>query len=129
MTCHRALIATRPPSPLYDLSHINPAKLHMTVPRRFRRNSAIPKVLVLHKADLAPADSQDILGVRATTPLRTISDLTLGEKTDRAILKQAIAEGLARGLVTPRQIERADLATGVRAEIDSLMEEAARARR
>jgi predicted transcriptional regulator of viral defense system len=114
---------------LYNLSDINPAKLHMTVPKRFRRNSVIPKALVLHKADLAPADSQDIFGVRATTPLRTISDLTSGGKTDRAILKQAIAESLARGLVTPRQIERADLATGVRAEIDSLMEEAARARR
>ena len=114
---------------LYDLSDINPAKLQMTVPQRFRRNSAIPRVLVLHKADLAPGDSQDIFGVRATTPLRTISDLTSEGKTDRAILKQAISEGLARGLVTRRQIERAELATEVRAEIDSLVEEAAGARR
>ena len=114
---------------LYDLSDINPAKLHMTVPKRFRRNSAIPKVLVLHKADLAADDSQDIFGVRATTPLRTISALIKEGKTDRTILKQAITEGLARGLVTRRQIERADLAPEVRAEIDSLVEEGAGARR
>jgi hypothetical protein len=75
----------------------------MTVPKRFRRNSAIPKVFVLHKADLAPTDSQDIIGVRATTPLRTISDLIADGKTDRTILKQAITEALARGLVTRRQ--------------------------
>src|SRR3981189_800547 len=37
---------------LYDLSDIMPAKLHMTVPRSFRRNSEIPRVLVLHFADL-----------------------------------------------------------------------------
>ena len=54
---------------LHDLSDINPSKLHMTVPKAFRRNSAIPKTLVLHKADLAPSDSQDIFGVRVTTPL------------------------------------------------------------
>jgi len=114
---------------LYDLSDINPAKLHMTVPKRFRRNSTIPKVLVLHKADLAPADSQDILGVRASTPLRTMADLIADGKTDRTILKQALTEGLARGLVTRRQIERADLTPEVRAEVDSLVEEGAGARR
>ena len=114
---------------LYDLSDINPAKLQMTVPRRFRRNSAIPKVLVLHKADLAQGDSQDIFGVRATAPLRTISDLIAEAKTDRVILKQALTEGLARGLVTRRQIEGADLAPEVRAEIDSLVEESAGAKR
>jgi predicted transcriptional regulator of viral defense system len=114
---------------LYDLLDINPAKLHITVPTHFRRNSAIPEVLVLHKADLEPGDSQDIFGVRATTPLRTISDLISEGKTDRTILKQAITEGLGRGLVTRRQIERGDLAPEVRAEIDSLIEEGAGARR
>jgi len=114
---------------LYDLSDINPAKLHMTVPKGFRRNSAIPKVLVLHKADLAPTDGQDILGVRATTPLRTVADLIEEGKTDRTILKQAISEGLTRGLVTRRQIERANLAAEVRAQIDSLVEEAVGAKR
>src|SRR5438309_3654040 len=37
---------------LYHLSDLNPAKLHMTVPRHFRRNSEIPNILVLHYADL-----------------------------------------------------------------------------
>ena len=114
---------------LYDLSDINPAKLHMTVPKHFRRSSAIPKVLVLHKADLDTGDSQDIVGVRATTPLRTISDLISEGKTDRTILKQAITEGFGRGLVTRRQIERGDVPSEVRGEIDSLIEEGTGAKR
>jgi predicted transcriptional regulator of viral defense system len=114
---------------LYDLSDVNPARLHMTVPKGFRRNSVIPKALVLHKADLAPTDSQDVSGTRATTPLRTIADLIAAGTTDESILKQAITEGLARGLVTRRQIERAKLSPAVRAEIDSLVEEIANAKR
>jgi predicted transcriptional regulator of viral defense system len=113
---------------LYDLSDVNPSKLHMTVPKAFRRSAAIPKALVLHKVDLAPTDSQHIFGVRATTPLRTIADLISAGKTDESILKQAIAEGLTRGLVTRRQIERANLPPDVRTKIDFLVEESANAR-
>src|SRR5881296_2465622 len=43
---------------LYDLSDLNPAKLHMTVPADFRRSSAIPGILVLHYADLSRSDVQ-----------------------------------------------------------------------
>jgi predicted transcriptional regulator of viral defense system len=114
---------------LYDLSDVNPSKLHITVPKAFRRNSAIPKALVLHKADLAPTDAQDILGVRATTPLRTIADLIAAGKTDESILKQAVTEGLTRGLVTRRQIERAHLPPDVQTVIDSFVEKTANARR
>jgi predicted transcriptional regulator of viral defense system len=114
---------------LHDLSDINPSKLHMTIPKTFRRNSAIPKILVLHKADLEPSDSQDMFGVRATTPLRTIADLIAAGRTDSGILKQAIEEGLTRGLITRRQIERADLPADVRRHIDIVVEERDRARR
>ena len=114
---------------LYDLSDINPSKLHMTIPKAFRRNSAIPKILVLHKADLEPTDSQEIFGVRATTPLKTIVDLIAAGKTDDTILRQAIHEGLARGLITQRQIERAKPQHEVRVQFDSLVKESAGARR
>ena len=39
---------------LHELSDIMPSKLHMTVPKHFRRNSRIPEVLILHRADLMP---------------------------------------------------------------------------
>jgi len=101
----------------------------MTVPKAFRRNSAIPKILILHKADLAPADSQDMFGVRATTPLRTIADLITGGNADASILKQAVDQALTRGLIARRQIERANLPADVRNEIEAMIEGRARARR
>ncbi len=60
---------------LYDLSDAMRRKLHMTVPMRFRKNTPIPRALVLHRADLVPTDTETIHGVQVTSPLRTISDL------------------------------------------------------
>ena len=49
---------------LYDLSDLNPAKLHMTVPTDFRRSSDIPGILVLHYADLPESDIQTAQGFK-----------------------------------------------------------------
>ena len=37
---------------LHELSDLNPAKLHMTVPKHFRRSSRVPGILVLQYTDL-----------------------------------------------------------------------------
>src|ERR1700682_33509 len=63
---------------LHDLSDVMPAKLHMTVPKSFRRNSEIPRVLVLHFADLPESDIGVVHGVHVTKPMRTILDLLEG---------------------------------------------------
>src|SRR5580704_8600615 len=60
---------------LHELSDIMPSKLHMTVPKDFRRNSRIPEVLVLHRADLSESDIEQMQGVRVTRPLHTVLDL------------------------------------------------------
>src|SRR6516225_2053575 len=59
---------------LHELSDLMPSKLHMTVPKSFRRNSLIPEILVLHRTNLDKADVQEMHGVRVTRPLRTIVD-------------------------------------------------------
>ncbi len=51
---------------LYDLSDLNPAKLSMTVPTDFRRNSEIPGILTLHYANLPEEDVQTAQGFRFT---------------------------------------------------------------
>ena len=90
---------------LQELSDIMPSKLHMTVPKHFRRNSRIPEILVLHKADLSEGDVQDMHGVRVTRPLRTIVDLLESGHVDRALIGQAIDQALRRGLISKKQIE------------------------
>ena len=92
---------------LYDLSDVMPAKLHMTVPKNFRRNSEIPRVLVLHFADLLQSDIGAVHGVRVTKPMRTILDLLEHGEVPLATLRQALREGLRRGLIRRSEIAEA----------------------
>ena len=92
---------------LHDLSDVMPAKLHMTVPRSFRRNSEIPRVLVLHFADLPESDIGVAHGVRVTRPMRTILDLLTGGEVPLGTLRQALRDGLRRGLIRRSEIVEA----------------------
>jgi predicted transcriptional regulator of viral defense system len=90
---------------MYELSDANPAKLHMTVPPGFRRHSKIPKILVLHKGILSPSDIEEREGYHVTRPIRTVHDLLRGGATSTDIIRQALGEGFARGLITRKEIE------------------------
>ena len=92
---------------LHDLSDVMPAKLHMTVPRSFRRNSEIPRVLVLHFADLPQSDIGTADGVRVTSAMRTILDLLEGGDVLVATLRQALREGVRHGLIRRSEIAAA----------------------
>lgn len=92
---------------VHELSDINPAKLHMTVPTEFRRNAATPKILTLHRASLNKEEVEQRQGFAVTRPLRTIIDLVATETVSHDIVEQALAEGQKRGLITIR--EMADL--------------------
>jgi predicted transcriptional regulator of viral defense system len=91
---------------LHELSDIMPSKLHMTVPKEFRRNSKIPEIVVLHHAHLDRSDVQEMHGVRITRPLRTIVDLVQSGHVDRTQLKQAVDEAVRRGLIGRKEIAR-----------------------
>ena len=89
---------------IHELSDVNPAKLHMTVPAAFRRRAKTPKVLVLHRSTLDKKDVEQRQGFAVTRPLRTISDLAAVESVARDIVEQALKEGRQRGLITGREI-------------------------
>jgi predicted transcriptional regulator of viral defense system len=97
----------------FELSDLNPAKLHMTVPTRFRRNSAIPGILALHYADLDATDIQSAQGFRVTRPLRAIIDVAEADTVERGFLRQAIRQAHERGLITRSEINRAKLSAPV----------------
>jgi len=92
---------------LRDLSDANPTKIHMTVPPTFRRNSATPSVLVLHKARLASQSIVSERGYAVTTPMRAILDAAASGDADPDMLRQALTEGQRRGLITRREIKHA----------------------
>ncbi len=93
-----------------------PAKLHMTVPSNFRRSAKVPRVLVLHKADMSAADIEERDGYRVVKLLRAIKDLLAEGSEDRRHLRQALQEALSRGLITHRQIGQTPLASILRVQ-------------
>ena len=106
---------------LYELSDLNPAKLHMTVPTHFRRNSAIPGILVLHYADLADEDVQSAQGFKRTRPLRTILDLIEADTVERAFLRQALRQALDRGLINRHQTKSVKLSAPAQRVFEDLL--------
>lgn len=89
---------------IHELSDVNPAKLHMTVPAAFRRTAKTPNVLVLHRSNLHQKDIELRQGFAVTRPLRTIADLAAAESTSRDIVGQALMEGRRSGVITAREI-------------------------
>jgi len=110
---------------LHELSDVNPAKLHMTVPTHFRRNSEIPGILVLHYQDLSDEDVQPAQGFEYTRPLRTILDLIEADSVERAFLRQALRQALHRGLITRRQIRSVKLNGSAQRVFEDLLRQVA----
>ena len=92
---------------LHDLTDLQPAKLHLTVPATFRRRSRIPDGLVLHLGDLPAAETEEREGYRVTRPLRAILDLLQAGDVHPAILREALRDGVARGLISLDEESRA----------------------
>lgn len=90
----------------YDLSDLNPSKVHMTVPPDFRRSTASPKGLILHKGTVPEKDTSFVQGFRITRPARTILDLIYAGTVSEEFIVQAIDEALKQGKVTKRELER-----------------------
>ena len=91
---------------IHELSDVNPAKLHMTVPTVFRRTAKTPNVLVLHRSSLKEEDVEHRQGFDVTRPLRSIADLATAETTSRDIVEQALTEGRRRGVITARDLSQ-----------------------
>lgn len=81
---------------LYELSDVMPARIHLTVPRGFRKK--VPQGVVLHKADLKESDIQARHGFSVTSPLRTLLDVAETSLSPEH-LEQAVRDALDKGLV------------------------------
>src|SRR5207244_695548 len=115
----------------YELSDVNPSKLHMTVPRSFRRNAKTPRVLILYRMDLAKSDIAAGPGYSVTTPLRTLRDIIEGGQLGFELVEQAIRQAISRGLVSRSEMRalmdriKKDGATAYALEIDSILKRVA----
>jgi len=88
---------------VHDLSDVMPAKLHLTVPKNFRKPA--PSACTLHYGELADADIEPRQGFLLTTPFRTIKDIAESDVSPEHLAK-AIHDALNRGIVRRKQFEQ-----------------------
>jgi predicted transcriptional regulator of viral defense system len=90
---------------IHELSDVNPARIHMTLPTAVRLRRDVPKVLVIHYADLNAIDVERVQGVPVTTPARSIRDAHAAH-LGNDLIAQAIADGRRLGTVLMTEADR-----------------------
>ena len=85
---------------LYELCDINPARIDVTVRRRYRTHRSVPALYRLHPRDLASEQTGRLQGLPVVTPLRAILD---GIESDvrGELIEQAIQTAEQQSLITP----------------------------
>lgn len=91
---------------MYGLTDLNPEKIHMTVPKKFRKGTDIPKIIFLHKKDITASDTKTINGLRVTTVLRTLLDLIFEQRVSDEFIEQATKEALEKGFLSKADIKK-----------------------
>lgn len=92
---------------LHELTDVMPSRLHITVPKTFRRSAPIPRFIVLHISDLPSSDVEQIDGVPATKVLRTLIDVAASGEVPLPDLQLAFADAARSGKITRSEIAAA----------------------
>ncbi len=87
---------------VWGLSDVMPEKVHLSVPRDFRKRP--PRGVVLEKAALAEGDVEEWGVCGITTPLRTLLDVASDQQVSPEHLESAAREALERGLVRRKRL-------------------------
>lgn len=87
---------------LHELSDINPAQTHITVPRNLRIVRQRPQHLIVHNADLAKHEVEYVDGLPTTTVERTLRDVAALQ--NNVVLHDALRDARARNLRIPPEL-------------------------
>jgi len=89
---------------LHDLCDVNPGKLHITVPKRWRTNREVPALYLLHRRDLDPLELTYHEGIPIVTVARAILDgIETNVRAD--LVEQALETARRRGLLALDELE------------------------
>lgn len=86
---------------IHELGEVIPSKVHLTVPKRFRK--VTPKGCILHKSEFGRREVEEREGFKITSPLRTIIDLA-DSPFGQEQLEKAVKDCLQKGLVTKTEL-------------------------
>ena len=87
---------------LYEISDVNPAKIHISVPKKYRTHRTVPSQYVLHHAELGVDEVGFVEGIPTTSAARAVEDCHRAH-LGSALLAQAIEDGFRRGLLTQKE--------------------------
>jgi len=95
----------------YGMSDVNPERIHITVPRRYRiRRVNVPSQYEIHHEDLADDEVTLFEGIPIVTPAKAVRQCH-ADGLRRDLLRQAIEDGQRQGWLRRRE------ADAVRAEV------------
>ena len=103
---------------VHELSDVMPARVHLTVPPRFRKE--VPPGCVLHRAPLVCEAIEHRNGYHVTTPLRTLLDVA-DSPLSQEHLNRAVGDALERGLVRRHLLEVAPCSDLARRRLDQAL--------
>jgi predicted transcriptional regulator of viral defense system len=99
---------------LYELSDVNPSKIHLTVPRAHRIRREIPALYRVHHETLTDEDVTVHEGMPIVTPAHAIRQ-SHAAHLGPALIGQAIDHGVSNGRLTRKEAAQLRRETGVRA--------------
>ena len=88
---------------LYDLTDLQPSKLHLTFPRGYRRHGSIPEILIVHHTQIKPTEYEERNGYRVTKPCKTLADIVKTGMISPEFIKQSVKQALDKGYLTRSQ--------------------------
>jgi predicted transcriptional regulator of viral defense system len=91
---------------IHHLSDVMPDKLHMTVPPFFRRNSALPPILKLHRKRLQKDRVVSLDGYLVTTVYQTLLDVIEVASISHDLIIQALEVSAKEGSITQKMLKQ-----------------------
>ena len=90
---------------VYGISDVNPARVHLTVPRHARLRRQKPKWIEIHRGDLPPKDVTTHEGLPVTTVAKSVMDVI--ETTGRlGLARRAIKDARREGYISTADVRR-----------------------
>jgi len=89
---------------LWDVSDVNPDKIHITVPRAHRPQRQLPAAYVIHREDLLDTEITAIEGIPVVTLERAVRECAAAH-LGSDLLEQAVRHGRERGLLSAEQAD------------------------
>jgi predicted transcriptional regulator of viral defense system len=90
---------------LYGISDVNPAKLHVTVPKTYRTHRKIPALYVLHHEELADQDRASFEGIPTVSAAKAIRQ-ACEQHLRHSLIEQAIDDAEREGWIPRRQASK-----------------------